>query len=78
MPSRRALLTLLSRILIGYVVKTVMVVILYLYMWMANKKRDRQAASNISGSAEVEEKEAIERGMQDVTELDNKGFRYVL
>ncbi len=25
-----------------------------------------------------EEKEAIEKGMRDVTELDNPGFRYIL
>ena len=66
------------RILVGYSVKTVMVVILYVYMWTVNKKRDRAAAVAGSREADEEEKEAIERGMQDMTELDNKGFRYVL
>ncbi|KAI1105640.1 MFS general substrate transporter [Jackrogersella minutella] len=65
-------------ILIGYCVKTVMVMVLYLYMWTANKKRDRDAAVYGSRLSETQEKEAIEMGMQDVTELDNKGFRYVL
>ena len=57
--------------------KTVMVIILYAYMWAMNKKRDREAAQSAVLS-DIEEREAIERGMQDVTELDNKGFRYVL
>jgi hypothetical protein len=26
----------------------------------------------------IDEKEAIELGMHDVTEIDNKGFRYIL
>ncbi|KAI1465077.1 MFS general substrate transporter [Daldinia caldariorum] len=65
-------------ILIGYSVKTVMVIVLYIYMWMVNKKRDREAALEGPGLSEEREKQAIEQGMQDVTELDNKGFRYVL
>ncbi|KAI0097112.1 MFS general substrate transporter [Daldinia grandis] len=65
-------------ILIGYSVKTVMVVVLYIYMWSVNRKRDREAALEGSGLSEEQEKQAIEQGMQDVTELDNKGFRYVL
>lgn len=55
-----------------------MVMILYAYMWSLNKKRDREAASSGSLADDAAEKDAIERGMQDVTELDNKGFRYVL
>ncbi|KAI8948246.1 MFS general substrate transporter [Xylaria longipes] len=62
----------------GYSVKTLMVVVLYLYMWTVNKKRDREAAVSGSQLTAEQEKEAIERGMQDVTELDNPGFRYVL
>ena len=54
-----------------------MVVVLYAYMYAVNKKRDREAAQSTSLSVD-EEREAIERGMQDQTELDNKGFRYVL
>lgn len=46
-------------------------------MWRANKKRDREAAAEGVLSEEVE-KAAIERGMHDMTELDNKGFRYSL
>ncbi|KAI1444938.1 MFS general substrate transporter [Annulohypoxylon stygium] len=65
-------------ILVGYCVKTTMVAVLYLYMWSENRKRDREAAVQGSGLSEEQEKEAIEQGMQDVTELDNKGFRYVL
>ncbi|KAI0378717.1 MFS general substrate transporter [Hypomontagnella monticulosa] len=64
--------------LTGYCVKTIMVIVLYLYMWTANRKRDREAAVNGSRLSEEQEKEAIEQGMHDVTELDNKGFRYVL
>ncbi|KAI0456229.1 MFS general substrate transporter [Xylaria acuta] len=65
-------------ILIGYSVKTLMVVVLYLYMWTVNKKRDRETSVSGSQLTAEQEKEAIERGMQDVTELDNPGFRYVL
>ncbi|KAI1338196.1 MFS general substrate transporter [Xylariaceae sp. FL0016] len=65
-------------ILVGYSVKTAMVVVLYVYMWSVNKKRDREAVVPGSHLTEEQEKEAIEKGMQDVTELDNKGFRYVL
>jgi hypothetical protein len=60
--------------LIGYVVKLGMVIVLYIYMYTENKKRDREA-----GDMTVEEERlAIEQGMQDQTELDNKGFRYTL
>lgn len=55
-----------------------MVCILYAYMWTVNKKRDREAAAAVPEGSEMAEKEAIERGMQDQTELDNKGFRYSL
>lgn len=60
--------------LVGYVVKLGMVVILYIYMYTANKSRDREA-----GNMTIEEERlAIEQGMHDQTELDNKGFRYTL
>ena len=55
-----------------------MVAVLYLYMWSVNKKRDREAAAAGSHLSAEQEKEAIENGMQDMTELDNKGFRYSL
>lgn len=63
--------------LIGYSVKLVAVLVLFLYMWSVNKKRDRESAGGIQLTDE-EMKEAIEAGMHDVTELDNKGFRYIL
>lgn len=63
--------------LVGYIVKLAAVVVLYIYMYMVNKKRDREALAAGVGD-EDEEREAIERGMQDMTELDNKGFRYTL
>lgn len=63
--------------LIGYIVKLVSIIVLYVYMYMVNKKRDREAAAE--GVEDIEEeKQAIERGMHDVTELDNRGFRYTL
>lgn len=63
--------------LVGYSVKLAMVVLLYVYMWSVNKKRDREAAIEGDSSVQIE-RAAIDRGMHDVTELDNKGFRYVL
>ena len=63
--------------LIGYSVKLAMCVVLYVYMYRSNKQRDRAAAADGAESDE-EVKAAIERGMQDMTEIDNKGFRYSL
>ncbi|KAF7191903.1 putative transporter [Pseudocercospora fuligena] len=63
--------------LIGYTIKLLAVCVLYFYMWSVNKKRDREAAARGVASDE-EEKAAIEQGMHDMTELDNKGFRYSL
>lgn len=61
--------------LVGYIVKLLSVVVLYIYMWSVNKKRDREQAGM---SEEEREKEAVEAGMRDMTELENKGFRYIL
>lgn len=61
--------------MIGYVIKLVAILVLYWYMWRENRRRDR-AAAGIEQSEIA--KEAIERGMHDVTELDNPGFRYTL
>lgn len=72
----------------GYCLKLLMAISIYLYMWTENKRRDKAAAalgpggiapdgSGIGGVSK-EEREAIERGMRDVTELDNPGFRYAL
>ena len=68
------------RMLVGYTVKLAMVVILYIYMFSVNKSRDREAALAVDDADDSTLKEslAIERGMQDMTELDNKGFRYAL
>ena len=63
--------------LIGYCIKLFMVLVLYAYMWSVNKKRDRESASGIHLTDE-EERAAVEAGMLDVTEIDNKGFRYIL
>ena len=63
--------------LVGYVVKLLAVVALYWYMYTENRRRDRLAA--VDGAASDEERrEAMELGMHDVTEIDNKGFRYAL
>ncbi|KAF2137338.1 uncharacterized protein K452DRAFT_111817 [Aplosporella prunicola CBS 121167] len=61
--------------LVGYVVKLSMVILLYVYMWVVNKRRDREAAGR---TPEELEKDAIEAGMRDLTEVENKGFRYIL
>jgi hypothetical protein len=59
--------------LIAYSIKLAMSVLLYAHMWMFNLRRDREQAG-----IPIDEKEAIELGMHDVTEIDNKGFRYIL
>lgn len=59
--------------LIAYSIKLAMAILLYIYMFMFNKRRDIE-----QGLARLSEKEVIELGMRDVTEIDNKGFRYVL
>ena len=56
--------------LVGYSVKLLAVLVLYLYMYRANKARDSLGPSD--------DKAAVELGMHDVTELDNPGFRYSL
>jgi hypothetical protein len=66
--------------LVGYTVKLAMVVILYIYMFSVNKARDREASATVDDGEDSIAKEslAVENGMQDMTELDNKGFRYAL
>ncbi|RWA05260.1 hypothetical protein EKO27_g9847 [Xylaria grammica] len=56
--------------LVGYTVKLVSIIVLYIYMWRTNIARD--------AAGPIDEKEAIEAGMHDQTELENKGFRYSL
>ena len=63
--------------LVGYSVKLLMVVILYIYMYSVNKARDK-AHTERGELSEEEEREAVEKGMLDVTEIDNPGFRYIL
>jgi len=63
--------------MIGYIIKLLAIVVLYIYMYLVNKKRDREAAAAGTVDADLE-KDAIESGMHDITELDNKGFRYTL
>ena len=60
--------------LVGYSVKLCAVLVLFVYMWSVNRRRDRESA----GRVEEEEREAVEAGMHDVTEIDNRGFRYIL
>lgn len=56
--------------LVGYSIKLLAVLVLYFYMYRVNRERDRMG--------EVDEQAAIDAGMLDMTELDNKGFRYSL
>ncbi|KAI0468932.1 allantoate permease [Xylaria cf. heliscus] len=56
--------------LVGYSVKLVSIIVLYIYMWRSNVARDAAGVTD--------EKAAIEAGMHDQTELENLGFRYTL
>ncbi|KAJ1715495.1 MFS transporter [Aspergillus flavus] len=59
--------------LVGYAVKLVSIIALYLYMYLENKRRDREALGS-----DGDESDGVEKGMLDQTEIDNKTFRYVL
>lgn len=63
--------------LVGYSVKLAMVIILYIYMYRSNVSRDKEQAAR-GELSEEDEREAIEKGMLDQTEIDNRGFRYIL
>lgn len=63
--------------LVGYSVKLAAVIVLYIYMYRVNKSRDAEHSAR-GELSEEEEREAIEKGMLDQTEIDNKGFRYIL
>lgn len=63
--------------LVGYSVKLAAVIVLYIYMYRVNKSRDAEQAAR-GELSEEEERQAIEKGMLDQTEIDNKGFRYIL
>jgi hypothetical protein len=56
--------------LIGYTVKLLSIITLYIYMWRDNKRRDAEGSTD--------ERAAVEAGMHDITEIDNRGFRYTL
>jgi hypothetical protein len=62
--------------LVGYSVKLVMVRVLYIFMYCSDKACDAEHGSFRELSEE--EKEEIEKGMLDMTEIDIKGFRYIL
>ncbi|KAJ7197771.1 major facilitator superfamily domain-containing protein, partial [Mycena pura] len=63
----------------GYVIKTACHLALALYMWRSNRMRDRAAAAAGENVPEEERaRRAEEEGMRDVTDADNKWFRYVL
>jgi hypothetical protein len=77
--------------LVGYTVKLLMVFVLYVHMYLSNRRRDREAAlappvaaghgsdeKVLEVGARELEAAAVEAGMRDETELDNKGFRYIL
>ncbi|THU89913.1 MFS general substrate transporter [Dendrothele bispora CBS 962.96] len=63
----------------GYTVKTGCHVLLGLYMWYENRRRDQLARQEGKVVPEEERQRlAEEAGMNDVTEKDNVWFRYVL
>ncbi|KAL1745032.1 major facilitator superfamily domain-containing protein [Schizophyllum fasciatum] len=62
----------------GYVVKTGCHVLLGLYMWNSNRLRDNAAANGSAVSEQERARRAEEAGMTDITEFENKWFRYVL
>ncbi|KAJ6511684.1 MFS general substrate transporter [Mycena vulgaris] len=63
----------------GYVVKTACHLFLGFYMWNSNRMRNQDAAASGEDVSEEERvRRAEEEGMKDVTEFDNKWFRYVL
>lgn len=57
--------------------KLAAVIVLYIYMWRSNKSRDAEQAAR-GELSEEDEREAIEKGMLGITEIDNRGFRYTL
>jgi hypothetical protein len=64
--------------LAGYVVKTVSLASLGIYMVLQNRKRDRAAAeAGLTLNEEERSKRAEELGMADTTEWNNPYFRYV-
>ncbi|KZT50547.1 MFS general substrate transporter [Calocera cornea HHB12733] len=66
--------TAVISMLAGYCIKTGLGIVLGVYMWNENKRRDRLYAETGGQS----EKESEEEGMLDRTEFENPGFRYSL
>ncbi|EPE02847.1 allantoate permease [Ophiostoma piceae UAMH 11346] len=64
--------------LVGYTIKLLMVIALYVYMYRSNKARDAAVAASGSSENTLSDREAVEQGMLDQTEIDNPGFRYAL
>lgn len=62
-----------AAMLASYSVKLICHLLLGLYMWNDNRKRDKAA-----GGVPVDEKRGAEAGMLDLTEFENPDFRYVL
>ncbi|KAJ7131866.1 major facilitator superfamily domain-containing protein [Mycena crocata] len=58
-------------LLAGYTIKLVCQIVLFFYMYLSNRRRDKQyGPPDVAASKEA--------GMQDKTEYENKDFRYVL
>jgi len=66
--------TAVISMLAGYCIKTFLGIVLGLYMWNENRRRDKL----FRDSAGASEKDAVEDGMLDRTEFENPGFRYSL
>lgn len=67
--------------LTGYTIKLVMVFILYAYMRIENKRRDRAAAAAAATEGVHEKRPSTTSSVEtddDMTEVDNKAFRYTL
>ncbi|KZT03080.1 MFS general substrate transporter [Laetiporus sulphureus 93-53] len=60
---------------IGYVIKTASLILLGLYMWYRNVKKDREYGKVSTYEDELKGEEA---GMHDLTEFENPYHRYVL
>ncbi|KAH8813415.1 MFS general substrate transporter [Flagelloscypha sp. PMI_526] len=71
--------TATKAIMAGSAIKCGFHVILGIYMYLENRRRDREAEENGETVPEEERKKlAEEAGMRDLTEHENKWFRYVL
>jgi hypothetical protein len=70
--------TATKAMLAGYVVKTICLASLGVYMIWQNKKRDRAAReAGVTLNEEERARKAEELGMMDTTEWNNPYFRYV-